>query len=120
MNAAYILIIPMMLVLVETVWAEPVKCVIDGKTMYTDDASRCAKASAKPISNNVSVFPKVQPTTGNPGVVTPLESPAKSMSDSILGRFGVSQEEIANGWKTITDAKKRGSWKAPDMPDDAQ
>lgn len=116
MNPAHF-ILPIAFVLVEVAWAEPVKCVIDGKTLYTDDASRCDQVGVKGIKNNVSVFPKIGPGIGASGIAKPSELPTESISESILGHFGMSQEDVANGWKTIMDAKKRGSWKAPDMPD---
>jgi hypothetical protein len=101
-------------------WSEPVKCLIDGRSVYTDDASRCSKASVKPIKNNVSVFPKVTPNSKSAVLTPPQEPASSSTADSILGKFGVSPQDVENGWKTVMDAKKRGSWKAPDMPDEAK
>ena len=103
-----------------TAWAEPIKCVIDGKTIYTDDASRCAGGNIRPINNNVSVFPEVDSANKPSTIPLPTGSPAEPVSDSILNRFGISPEDIAAGWKTIMDAKKRGSWKEPEIPEDAK
>lgn len=106
---------------IELASAGPVRCVVDGKTIYTDDPSRCANADAKAVGGNVSVFPKV--ASSAKGVVSsmPMATPADaSASESLLERIGLSGEDLANGWKTIMEAKQRGSWKAPDMPDEAK
>ena len=120
MNAT-LFIFYLALALANNAWAEPVKCLIDGRSVYTDDASRCSKASVKPIKNNVSVFPKISPNSKSAAIpLTPPEPASASTEDSILGKFGISQQDVENGWKTVMDAKKRGSWKAPDMPDEAK
>lgn len=100
--------------LVNIASAESIKCAVNGKIIYTDNEAMCTKSSIKSIKGNVSTFPKVTLTNKQ-------QAPSNSTSSaSILPDFGVSQEDIANGWKTIMDAKKRGSWKAPEMPDDAK
>lgn len=107
-------------------WAEPVKCLVEGKTVYTDDASRCGQNRAEPIKNNVSVFPEVAGKK-KPAAIPLLNgtgaegTPASnSFLDALLMRFGLSSQDVANGWETVKDAKKRGTWKAPEMPDDAE
>lgn len=104
---------------IELASAGPVKCVVHGKTIYTDDPSRCANADVKAVRGNVSVFPKVTPSAKV--AVSPMTTPADApISESLLERLGLSGEDLANGWKTIMEAKQRGSWKAPDMPDEAK
>ncbi|CAD6880407.1 hypothetical protein [Methylomonas albis] len=97
--------------------AEPMKCVVDGKTLYTDDQSRCAKAAIKPINGSVliSSFPKGA-TAANNNAKPTLEVP--SGLDGILQYFEITQQELRNGWETVMEAHKRGSWKAPEIPDD--
>lgn len=98
-------------------WAEPVNCVVDGKTIYTDDTSLCVKGRIEAINNRVSVFPEVKTPTSGP-VVGNL--PSNSLTDAILRPFGLIPQDIVTGWQTIMDAKKRGSWQEPEMPDDAK
>ena len=104
--------------LTATVSASPVKCIVKGKTIYTDDAKTCVNSNISTINGNVSIFPKVTATNNSPTSPPKPPLPNQSVSDSILQQFGMSQEDVANGWKTIMDAKQRGSWKAPETPDD--
>ncbi len=98
-------------VMIGTVSATPIKCIVDGKPIYTDDASTCA-------NGNVSTFPKVT-ATNKPLIPSPQTLlPNPSVLDSFLEKFGMSKVDVINGWKTIMDAKQRGSWKAPEIPDD--
>lgn len=99
--------------------AEPVKCLVDGKMLYTDDAARCRNADKLPIAGNVVIAPKAKtpaptlPTLpGLPGLETP------GMLDSILERLGLTRQDVAEGWKTVMDARERGSWQAPAVPED--
>jgi hypothetical protein len=97
--------------------ADPIKCIVAGKTLYTDDAKRCVNGDVKPINGNIviSSFPK----GATPNSTTPMPTlEAPTLLDSILQRFGLSQHDVAAGWKTVMDARERGSWKAPEMPDD--
>ncbi|AMK75273.1 MULTISPECIES: hypothetical protein [Methylomonas] len=98
-------------------FAKPMKCVVDGKTLYTDDQARCAKGAIKPINGSVMIssFPKGA-AVPNGGTKPALELP--SGLDGILQHFGITQQEVKDGWETVMDAHKRGSWKAPEMPDD--
>jgi hypothetical protein len=108
------------LALIEIARADPIKCVVNGKTIYTDDASICGNSTIKPITDHVSTIPKSSTSRKQPRSSPVLPLPVESGSDSLLQQFGMSQEDVANGWKTIMDAKERGSWKAPEMPDDAK
>ncbi|WGS88378.1 hypothetical protein [Methylomonas sp. UP202] len=96
--------------------APPVKCLVDGKMLYTDDAARCRNADKLPIAGNVIIAPKAKaaaPTLpGLPGLETP------GMLDSILERFGLTRQDVADGWKTVMDARERGSWQAPAVPEE--
>lgn len=110
-----------MLAGIELASAGPVRCVVHGKTIYTDDPSRCANADVKAVGGNVSVFPKVTPSAKVAVSPMPMTTPAAApVSESLLERLGLSGEDLANGWKTIMEAKQRGSWKAPDVPDEAK
>lgn len=107
--------------------AEPYKCTINGETLYTDDVALCGKSDAKPVDGNLTVFPKVGASNKSPAKstarATPVALPAApvdSFSDSVLEQFGISQQDIANGWKTIMDASHRGSWQAPEMPEESE
>ncbi|WP_446810350.1 hypothetical protein ACH50O_01805 [Methylomonas sp. 2BW1-5-20] len=99
--------------------AEPMKCVVGGKTIYTDDIARCAKGIVKPI--NGSVLISAAPRNA-------LDQNSKSKSafglpfglNGVLDHFGLSQKEVEDGWKTVMDAHKRGSWQEPVIPDEAK
>lgn len=98
-------------------FAEPMKCVVDGKTLYTDDQARCAKGAIKPINGSVliSSSPKgasVANTTAKPAFELP------SGLNGILQQFGITEKEVKDGWQTVMEAHKRGSWKAPEVPGD--
>ncbi len=119
------------LVLVGIAAAEPIKCTVDGEILYTDDIGLCGKSGAKAVDGNLTVFPKVGAANKSPAkssaratpVVQPTVQPAApdvSITDSLLEQFGISQQDIANGWKTIMDASHRGSWQAPEMPDEEE
>jgi hypothetical protein len=108
-----------------TVSAEPVKCIVNGKTIYTDDPKSCGNSTIRKIEGNVSTFPKVtasKATSANKPLMSSPETLMRDLpsSDSILEQFGMSQEDIAKGWKTIIDAKQRGSWNSLDIPDDVR
>ncbi|MDX8129337.1 hypothetical protein QLH52_18705 [Methylomonas sp. OY6] len=97
--------------------AEPMKCVVDGKTLYTDDQARCAKGDVKPINGSViiSSSPTSVPRANN------IAKPAfdvPSGLNGILQQFGITEKELENGWQTVMEAHKRGSWKAPELPED--
>ncbi len=101
--------------------AEPLKCIVNGQAVYTDDPSRCANTDVKAVGGNVSVFPKVASSTKVRASSAPIALPQDaSVPESLLDRFGLSGADLANGWKTIMEAKQRGSWKAPEMPDEAK
>lgn len=103
-------------VLVDQAAADPMKCVVEGRTLYTDDPAHCAKGSIKPIAGSVliSSFPKHAASQNS----TPTPIPdLPSGLDGILQHFGLSQQEVDDGWKTVMDARKRGSWQAPELPD---
>lgn len=97
--------------------AQPMKCVVDGKTLYTDDQGQCAKGAIKPINGSVliSSSPKATPGTNN-NAKPALELP--SGLNGILHHFGITEKEMEDGWQTVMEAHKRGSWKAPEMPED--
>ncbi|WP_445368520.1 hypothetical protein ACH5Y9_03385 [Methylomonas sp. BW4-1] len=96
--------------------AEPMKCVVDGKTLYTDDQARCAKGAIKPINGSVIISSsKGVPRADN------IAKPAfdvPSGLNGILQQFGITEKELENGWQTVMEAHKRGSWKAPELPED--
>ncbi|WP_020481416.1 hypothetical protein [Methylomonas sp. MK1] len=98
--------------------AEPMKCVVEGKTLYTDDQARCVKGAIKPINGSVlmSSSPKKGVDAPNGSAKPGLDLP--SGLDGILQHFGITEKEVKDGWQTVMDAHKRGSWKAPEMPDD--
>ncbi len=95
---------------------EPIKCTSQGKTLYTDDKARCTNGTTKPINGNIVISSPTKISAHQQSLVAPLEFP--SSIDGFLQHFGMSQQELADGWKTVMEAKKRGAWKAPDMPDD--
>lgn len=104
--------------------AEPVRCTVDGRIVYTDDAAQCGKSESKPVKGNISTFPKIQPSAvSHAGISSPgaaqnaVNLPA--MPEAVLQQFGVSQQDLNNGWQTIMDAQKRGAWAAP-VPDDVR
>lgn len=105
------------LILMAQAGAEPMKCVVDGKTLYTDDTALCAQGSIKPIKGNVliSSFPKASEVPKS-APISAFKPPA--LFDGILQRFGLSQQELEEGWRTVMEAHQRGSWKAPEMPDE--
>lgn len=107
----------LILALVEPVSAEQMKCIVAGKTIYTDNPARCTKGVIKPINGSmvITTFPK-EVASKNTAISPPLETP--SLLDSVLQHFGLSQKDIADGGKTVMDARKRGSWQAPEIPDD--
>lgn len=102
----------------EQVAAEPTKCVIDGKTLYTDDPVRCGKAATQPIKGSLVVgSPSASPNAKS----VPRSDIAKPVGlDGILQHLGLTQQEVADGWKTVMDAHKRGSWQTPDMPEEGK
>lgn len=99
------------------VLAAPVKCVVDGKTLYTDDQAKCAQSALKPIKGNVII-------SSSPNGGTSSKNSAKSGLDlpagvdGLLQHLGITQQELEHGWQTVKDAQKRGSWQAPEMPED--
>lgn len=99
--------------------AEPVKCVSAGKTIYTDDPSRCGKSDLKPIGGSLTISTLPNQLAGKKA------APASSGGlPALTGGMplpeGVSSEDVAAGWQTIMDARKRGSWQAPVLPDYAK
>jgi hypothetical protein len=112
------------LVLIGIASAETLKCTVDGEILYTDDARLCANSEVKRINGNVSVFPGINASKNNIPMATPAAQPTakpdSTFTDSLLEKFGLSQQDIANGWKTIMDASHRGSWQAPEMPQEEQ
>lgn len=97
--------------------AQPMKCVVDGKTLYTDDQAQCAKGAIKPINGSVliSSSPKATPGANN-NAKPALELPSGLIG--ILQQLGITEKELEDGWQTVMEAHKHGSWKAPEMPED--
>lgn len=120
MQLVKILSAAMMLAAAMPVAAEPIKCVVAGKTLYTDDAEKCAKGEVKPI-NGALVITEL-PAAKSAGKAAPVPAPAAadSLLDSLLQRLGITQQEVAAGWKTVDEARQRGEWQAPEMPEDAR
>jgi len=120
MQLVKILSAAMMLAAAAPLPAEPIKCVVAGKTLYTDDAKKCAKGEVKPI-NGALVITEL-PAAKSAGKSAPISAPASSDSllDSLLQRLGITQQEVAAGWKTVDEARQRGEWQAPEMPEDAR
>ena len=115
------LISPRLLVILalsQSVNAQPIKCVVNGKTIYTDDSSNCGKATVKAVDGNLSTFPKVTANHSNSSTFTPSPISNQPTMDNLLQGFGLSSGDVANGWQTIMDAKQRGSWQAPEMPNE--
>jgi len=97
--------------------AEPMKCVVDGKTLYTDDQARCTRGAIKPINGSViiSSSPKGVPRANNIAKPT-LEVP--SGLNGILQQLGITEKELEDGWQTVMEAHKRGTWNEPELPED--
>lgn len=97
--------------------AQPMKCVVDGKTLYTDDQTLCAKGAIKPINGSVLISSSPKAIQDADNIAKPaLELP--SGLNGILQHFGITEKELADGWQTVMEAHKRGSWKAPEIPED--
>lgn len=108
-----------LLALSANVAADPVRCVVDGKTIYTDDAKNCGKNAAKPLDSNntVSTFPKVETHANSKPTVTPSSNSVPGGAPgAVLQNLGVSEQELTSGWQTIMDAQKRGTWALPKEP----
>jgi len=103
--------------------ADPYKCMQNGEILYTDDVSLCNKAKPKPVNGNISVFPGVSSSKKHALRLPPAAQPAaptEVSGDSLLEQFGLSPQDIENGWKTIMDARHRGTWQAPELPQEAE
>jgi hypothetical protein len=106
--------------------AEPIKCVVAGKTIYTDDPKQCGAAKQQTIHGNVSTFPEVTPLpTATPAPsFTSGRSSGNGLSsllpDFLLRALGISRSDLNSGMKTIEDARQQGSWQSPQMPEDAR
>lgn len=115
------------------VMAAPMKCNAGGRTIYTDNIMLCDNASAQKVEGTgySANPPKTQPdTTARPAAAAGKDAvPAQNASankpaanpfgDTPLPQ-GVSGQDVASGWKTLMDAKKRGSWEAPAIPEYAK
>jgi hypothetical protein len=120
------------------VLAAPMKCTSGGRTIYTDNIMLCDNASAKRVEGTgfSANPPKTQPDTSlRPAAAAGKDAePAQSASASkpaanppAANPFGntplpqgVSGQDVASGWKTLMDAKKRGTWEAPAIPEYAK
>ena len=116
--------------LIGVVTADPLKCLTHGKTLYTDDPAKC-QTEVKPIAGNVVISTLPGQSRANQpfnflsraGQVTGIDLSGLNLP-SALGNLplpaGISQKDIAAGWQVIMDARNRGTWEAPKMPDDAK
>jgi hypothetical protein len=134
----YIYLVLAMSLATGTVLAAPMKCTSGGRTIYTDNIMLCDNASAKKVEGTgYSVNPpKTQPdTSARPATAAgkdaePAQSafasksagnpPAANPFGNTPLPQGVSGQDVASGWKTLMDAKKRGSWEAPALPEYAK
>ena len=95
--------------------AAPLKCVINGKTVYTDDPSRCREGELKPINGALVIGSPTKAQASKKNDAAGL-SPFPTGVEGILQHLGLTPQEVEDGWKTVLDARQRGSWQAPEIP----
>ena len=115
------------------VHAAPIKCVSGGKIIYTDNASLCDGAQVVKMdpanyppqtSKSIPKGNQALGETQKPEAVQPKTSASAPSAPGPFGQVpipeGVSTQDLSVGWKTVMEAKKRGTWQSPAIPEYAK